>query len=220
MATGSHLNFLNINKDLIKEPVLIVGSKHYDYDKENLKVRIREMGFEIVTGVDIVEGEDVDYIVDITDSNSDFIKKYRDHFNTVICLEVLTHLKNPFIAAENMISLLKKDGVAFLSECYIRKISKMPLDLWRFTYDGTKELFNKLTFDDSKVMISLTREKSERLFPLKYPLPQVLHDRHPDESSAGYFLRRLHRKFFAGGVFSLSRLLPEITIYSVARKTK
>lgn len=218
MATGSHLKFLLLNKDLIKEPLLIVGSKHYDYDKENIKARIKEMGIKEITGIDILEGEDVDYIVDITDSNSDFIKKYKEHFNTVICMEVLTHLRNPFKAAENIVSLIKENGTALLSECYVRKITKMPYDMWRFTYDGLKELYSNLKFDVSKSRISLTRDKEERLLPLVFPLPQVLQDRHPDENRAGHFLRRLHRKFFAGGVFRLSRLLPEITIYCVARK--
>ena len=218
MATGSHLKFLILNKDLIKEPVLIVGSKHYDYDKENLKARLTEMGFKDITGIDILEGEDVDYLVDITDNNSEFIKNKTEYFNTVICMEVLTHLRHPFKAAESIMILLKKDGVAVISECYIRKITKMPYDMWRFTYDGLKELYFRLSFYDDKARISLTRDKKEKLFRCHIPLPQVLHGRHPDESRPGYFLRRVHRKFFASGVFRLSRLLPEITIYSVGKK--
>lgn len=218
MATRNQIGFISLSKELINEPILIVGSKIYDYDNENIKSRLIEFGFKDITGIDLFEGEGVDYAVDITDSESDFIQRYRDNFSTVICMEVLTNVKNPFNAAQNVISLLKKNGTAILSECYVRKISKMPVDLWRFTYDGTKELFNKLTFDDSKAMISFTREKNERLFPLKYPLPQVLSQKHTDENSIGYFLRRLHRKYFAGGIFKLSRLLPEITIYSIAKK--
>jgi hypothetical protein len=94
----------------------------------------------------------------------------------------------------------------------------MPIDLWRFTYDGTKELFSGLTFQDSRAMISLTREKDERLLPLKYPLPQLLSEKHEDESSFGYFIRRIHRKYFGKGIFKISRLMPETTIYSIAKK--
>jgi SAM-dependent methyltransferase len=211
-------NQINLNKDSIKEPMLIVGSKIYDYDEENIKTRLQEFGFKDITGIDLFEGEGVDYAVDITDNESDFNKNHKDYFSSVICMEVLTNVRNPFKAAENVISLLKNGGIVILSECYVRKISKMPIDLWRFTYDGTKELFNKLTFDDSKAMISLTREKNERLFPLKYPLPQVLAEKHPDENSMGFFLRRVHRKIFSKGIFNLSRLMPETTIYSIAKK--
>ncbi|MEO8209367.1 MAG: hypothetical protein ABI840_02310 [bacterium] len=218
MATRNQINFISLNKELIKEPILIVGSKIYEYDNENIKSRLLEFGFKDITGIDLFEGEGVDHMVDITDSESDFVKKNREFFLTIICMEVLTHVKNPFYAAENMITLLKRNGTAILSECYVRKISKMPVDLWRFTYDGTKELFSKLVFEDSKAMISLTRDKKEKLIPLSYPLPQVISAKHPDESQIGYFIRRLHKKYFADGIFKLSRLLPEITIYSIARK--
>lgn len=218
MATRNQISFLCLNKESINEPILIVGSKQYDFDKENIRERLQEFGFKDITGIDLFEGEGVDFATDITNSEEEFIKNHNGFFSTVICMEILTHVKNPFIAAENLISLLKAGGRIILSECYVRKISKMPVDLWRFTYDGTKELFKKLSFDDTKAMISLTREKTERLLPLKYPLPQVLAEKHPDEGSAGYFLRRLHRKYFAGGIFKISRLLPEITIYSIAKK--
>ena len=219
MATRNQIAFLEQNKESINEPIVIVGSKQYDFDKENIKVRLIEWGFNDITGIDLFEGEGVDHATDITDSGSEFVIKNKGYFSTLICMEVLTHVKNPFLAAKNMISLLKKDGVAILSECYIRKISKMPLDLWRFTYDGTKELFSGLEFDDSKVMISMTREKNYRLLPLKYPLPQVLHEKNADENSLGFLARRIHRKFFAKGIFRLSRLLPETTIYSIAKKS-
>ncbi|MBK8551397.1 MAG: methyltransferase domain-containing protein [Ignavibacteria bacterium] len=218
MATGNQISYLILNKALISEPILIFGSKQYDFDKENIKTSLERLGFKDITGIDIIEGEGVDHIVDITDINSDFIKNHTGHFSTVICMEVLTHVRNPFKAAESLALLLKKEGTAILSECYVRKITKMPLDLWRFTYDGTKELFSQLTFDDSKAMISLTREKNEKLLQLKYPLPQLLAQKHSDESGIGFLLRRIHRKFFADGIFKISRLLPETTIYSIAKK--
>jgi len=218
MATENQISFLSKNKDAIKEPVLLVGSKQYDYDKANLKTSLEKFGLKDVTGIDIFEGEGVDHVADITDSESDFIKKHQKFYTTIICMEVLTNVKNPFKASENLISLLKKDGFILLSECYVRKISKMPIDLWRFTYDGTKELFSSLKFDDSKAMMSLTREKVEKLLPLKYPLPQILSEKHEDETGLGYLIRRIHRKYFAKGIFKLSRLMPETTIYSIAKK--
>lgn len=218
MATRNQISFLKLNKDVIKEPILIVGSKLYDFDRENIHTRLQEWGFDNIIGIDLIEGKGVDYIVDITDESSDFMDKHKEYYSTIICMEVLTNVKNPFKASDNLISMLKSEGVILLSECYVRKISKMPIDLWRFTYDGTKELFSKLTFDDSKAMISLTREKEEKLLPLKYPLPQILLEKHSDENKIGFFLRRIHRKFFSNGIFNLSRLLPETTIYSIAKK--
>ena len=110
-----------------------------------------------ISGKDISEGDGVDYVVDITDNECEFIKGKTGKFSTVICMEVLTHVRNPFKAAENLSSFLKDGGTAVLSECYVRKISKMPIDLWRFTYDGTKELFKDLKFDDERARVSMTR---------------------------------------------------------------
>ncbi|MBV6478561.1 MAG: hypothetical protein HGGPFJEG_01316 [Ignavibacteria bacterium] len=218
MATPSQIGYLRINLDLIKEPVLIVGSKQYDFDKMSIRKFLDGKGISIVTGIDISEGEGVDEVADITIKDSEFFKKNQERFNTVLCMEIMTHVKNPFAAADNIMKLLAINGTALFSECFVRKISKMPADYWRFTYDGTKMLFSGLEFDDSKAMISLTREKKEMLLPLKHPLPQILPEKHTDESVTGYFLRRLHRKFLSKGIFGMSRLFPEITIYSAGYK--
>lgn len=218
MATRNQISFIEMNKEFISEPILLVGSKQYEYDKENLNTSLIKMGFKNITGIDLFEGEGVDYAVDITDSSSDFVSEHKEFFSTVICMEVLTNVKNPFKASENIISMMKKGGTSIMSECYVRKISKMPVDLWRFTYDGTKELFSGLNFIDDRAMISLTRDKEEKLHPLKYPLPQLLSEKHEDESNTGYMIRRIHRKYFGKGIFKISRLMPETTIYSIARK--
>lgn len=218
MATPSQIGYLKTNLDSIKNPILIVGSKQYDFDKMNIRKFLIENGKRLITGIDISEGDGVDEVVDITQSDSEFVKKNKKHFNTILCMEIMTHVKNPFAAADNMTKMMADNGTAIFSECFVRKISKMPADYWRFTYDGTKTLFSGLVFDDSKAMISLTREKEEALYPLKHPFPQILTEKHQDESGMGFFLRRLHRKFFSKGIFRISRFFPEITIYSIARK--
>lgn len=218
MATRNQISFIEINKEFISEPILLVGSKQYEYDKENLQSCLKKLGFKDITGIDLFEGEGVDYAVDITDGSSDFVKNHLEFFSTIICMEVLTNVRNPFKASENIISMMRNGGTAILSECYVRKISKMPVDLWRFTYDGTKELFSGLTFQDNRAMISLTRDKVEKLMPLKYPLPQLISEKHEDESNIGFMIRRIHRKFFGKGIFKISRLMPETTIYSIAKK--
>ena len=218
MATPSQIGYLKLNLTAVISPILIVGSKQYDFDKMNIRKFLLGNGITGITGIDISDGEGVDEVVDITQADSEFLKKHVKHFNTIICMEIMTHVKNPFAAAENMQKMMADKGTAIFSECFVRKISKMPADYWRFTYDGTKALFSGLEFDDSKAMISLTREKEEALYPLKHPLPQILTEKHNDESGMGFILRRLHRKYFSKGIFKISRYFPEITIYSIAKK--
>jgi hypothetical protein len=106
VATLNQISFIKQNLDYITEPVLIVGSKHYEFDKENIKTRLNEYGIKDITGIDLFEGEGVDHAVDITDKDSEFIKNHQEHFSTMICEVLLT--RNPFVAASNMISMMKK----------------------------------------------------------------------------------------------------------------
>jgi hypothetical protein len=218
MATLNQIKYLELNRDKLRDPILVVGSRLYDFDPQDIAANLKEWGHTEIIGVDLLPGAGVDELLNITDSDAKFIQDHEDYFNTVICMEVLTYVVHPFRAAENVRRMLKVGGAVILSECFVRKISHMPVDYWRFTYDGTKELFASLSFNDERAMMSYTRDKSGTLYPYKIPMPEVVHSRHQDESIAGYSLRRVHRKLFGGKVFSLSRLMPEITIYSAAEK--
>ena len=220
MATLNQIKYLELNRDRLRDPILVVGSRLYDFDPQDIATNLRAWGHTEIIGIDLVPGAGVDEILNITDSDAQFIKDHENFFNTVICMEVLTYVIHPFRAAENVRRMLKVGGAVILSECFVRKISRMPVDYWRFTYDGTKALFSSLSFYDDRARMSYTRDKSGTLCPYKIPMPEVVDTRHEDESRAGYFIRRVHRKLFGGKVFSLSRLMPEITIYSAAEKIK
>lgn len=219
MAHKNHIEFIKSNKDLIKEPILLVGSKLYDYDQYDLKKELNNLGFHNVLGTDISPGNGVDKILDITNPPEEFIKEYHGHFNTIFCMEVLTNVVNPFLAAYNVDKLLAKEGTVFLSECFVRKLSRMPKDYWRFTYDGLKALFPDYLFYDSKVRFSITRQKDAVLKSFNNQFEEILlYEKHREESDIHYILRRINAKFFARGLFKISRWLPEQTIYAVAIK--
>ena len=95
---------------------------------------LTDIGLKAITGIDIIEGEGVDFVADIIDSSSEFILNHREAFNTVICMEVMTHVKNPFEAANNLMSMLKPEGTMVLSECYVRKFSMIPVDVLILRY--------------------------------------------------------------------------------------
>jgi hypothetical protein len=220
MPTRGHIEFVRKHRDLIREPILIVASKIYDYDPERLQDHLKEWGLSKFIGIDLERGEGVDEVVDVTDSKLEFWKRYQNYFETVFCLELWTYVKQPFVAANLISSVVRPNGRLFLAESTTRKKSRMPVDLWRFTYEGLQTLFDGFEFDDARVAMFHTRSKdSNPLQPYEYELPEIRSDqRHADESALGFLLRRFHRKFLSQGVFGLSRLMPENTICAVGRK--
>lgn len=220
MTTTKHITFLRENKDLLVGPVLIIGSKRYDYDQADPRELLHELGVEPVTGLDLEPGEGVDVVADVCAMPPEFLEQHRHAYNTVLCMEVLTHLDNPFVAGEALDPLIAPGGAVFLSECVVRKLSRMPADNWRFTYTGLQRLFPGYGFHDDRARMSIVRAAGADVLPLSDQLPQVMHERHADETAAGHFLRRVHRKVFARGVFEVSRLLPETAIMAVATKAE
>jgi hypothetical protein len=218
MAQRYHVAFLEEHRDLLQEPVLLVGSRQYDYDVLDLGTELRRLGVEELVGIDILDGPGVDAVVDITDTGSAWVDEHAGSFGTVICMEVLTHLPAPFVAAATLQRLARPGGTVILSECIVRKFTRMPGDYWRFTHDGLAALFDGVDLDPERARLARTRDKDGRLEPLGRTLPEVLAERHPHESKVGHLVRRAHRRFFAKGDFELSRLLPELTILAAGRR--
>lgn len=219
MAHHNQIEFIKANQDLIKEPILVVGSKMYDFDKYDISKELELLGYSNITGIDIDDGPGVDYQVDITDQLSGFVVKNKHRYATVVCMEVLTNVRNPFVAAQNVANLLINGGTVILSECFVRKLSRMPIDYWRFSYDGLKALFVGFKFFDDRAKFSITRQKDGLLENLRWNFEELLAgQKHNQESLVGYYLRKLHRKYFSKGIFKISRWLPEQTVYAVGRK--
>lgn len=221
MAHKNQIEFINQNKDLIKEPIMLVGAKIYDYDQFDLFQELQKMGFTDILGTDIAEGKGVDQVLDITDTNAEFIKINHKRFATIICMEVLTNVVNPFKAAENVTELMRDGGIVILSEVFVRKISKMPIDYWRFTYDGLKSIFPRVRFIDERNRFSITRQKNAQLLKFTGRFEEIMSDvRHLDETRFGFLIRRIHRRFFSNGIFKVSRLMPEQTVYAIGTLNK
>lgn len=218
MAHHNQINFIRENKDLIQEPILLVGSRLYDYDRFELAAELKKMGFIDITGTDIEDGPGVDFVVDISDRDSDFLQTNRGKYATVVCMEVLTHIKNPFDAAFNVSALSRPGAIVILSEVFVRKLSHMPYDFWRFSYEGLKMLFSRYNFWDERSRYSITRQRDGALMVFPGVFEAIMKDeRHHDETRIGFFLRRFHRKFFAKGIFRISRLMPEQTVYAIGK---
>lgn len=218
MATINQIEYILKVKENIKEPILIIGSKIYDYDARNIELVLKENGFTDITGVDIFEGEGVHVVADVCDVKHPFFLEKKNYFNTVFCMELLTHVKFPWLVGKNINSLIQKNGHVIISECFVRKFSRMPKDYWRFTYDSFAILCDEFDFNDELAMKSLTRAKAAELIPFDNTIFEIMHEQTEDESKLGYFLRKIHRKLFGGKLFQVSRLLPEQTFYAIGKK--
>ncbi len=89
-----------------------------------------------------------------------------DRFDFIVCTEVLEHTRQPFDACDNIISMLKPGGYAFVSTPYNFRIHGPLPDCWRFTEHGLRELFKKY-----EIVELIPLETKERfLMPLQYTL--------------------------------------------------
>ena len=71
--------------------------------------------------------------------------------------------------------------------------------------------------DDKKAKIGITREN--KLININFPHPELnKYKQQEDESFIGYIIRKIHRKLFTVGLLNLPRLLPELSIFSIAFK--
>lgn len=62
-------------------------------------------------------------------------------FDTVLCTEVLEHLKDPQLAAKEMRRVLKPGGKLLLSTRFMFPVHDAPRDYFRYTRYGLKEIF-------------------------------------------------------------------------------
>lgn len=87
---------------------------------------------------DVSPGKDVDQFSDIhrLDEYFDF-----QSFDIIWCSSVFEHLYNPWIAAQEMMKVLKPGGVFFIQTHLIFPEHGYPSDYFRFTTEGLKSLF-------------------------------------------------------------------------------
>jgi len=86
-------------------------------------------------GIDVVSGLVVDYVynerVDFPD----------DHFDLVICTQVLEHTRDPHKVSSEIWRMLKRGGRAFVLAPFCWHYHPWPNDYWRFSKEGLTVLF-------------------------------------------------------------------------------
>jgi len=129
--------------------VLQVGSRALISDRNernwrNLVTKRFGSGAAFV-GVDLLEGSNVDHVLDICSEARTFKAKLGEEpFDLVICCHVLEHTRRPAKAARNIESLLRPGGVAYVATPWSQAFHATPDDYWRFSVRGLMLMFERL----------------------------------------------------------------------------
>jgi len=167
MGDLNQFYFVLNNKNLVKGPILEIGSKDYGNTQD---FRSLFPNFDYI-GVDMEEGKGVDIIADFTDDLDNLKEKLSDRkFKTIFCFSVLEHCKYPFKMCDNISNILEKDGFIFIGVPFSWRIHGYPSDYWRFTSEGIKILFPNVDFEPYKSNIASrikeTRDISDEMFKI------------------------------------------------------
>jgi SAM-dependent methyltransferase len=135
-----HINeFVSIVSKNIKiaGPIYEFGSYQVEGQEKNADLRplFNEQKY---VGCDIRNGNGVDLVLDIQD-----MALPSASVGTIIAMETLEHVQNPWLAAKEISRVLRKeDGVLIASTPMKCPIHNYPSDYWRFTPEGMKQLFD------------------------------------------------------------------------------
>ena len=146
--------FIEKYAEQLNGPFLEVGSKDYG-NTQDIRSLFPDSKY---VGVDMEGGPGVDVVIDLT---KDFeildSELCSQRFATIFCLSVLEHCEDPFKMAENLMLLLGQGGHICISVPFSWKIHGYPNDYWRFTPEGIKKLFYKVTFDNAKCIAATSK---------------------------------------------------------------
>lgn len=140
-----------VGKSLGKRPprVLQVGSRSLVSDRNERNWRnlvMKRFGNRSTfVGVDLLEGSNVDSVLDICSPPKTLMATLGEEpFDLVICCHVLEHTRDPMRAARNIESVLRPGGIAFIATPWSQAFHATPDDYWRFSVRGLMLLFEGL----------------------------------------------------------------------------
>lgn len=130
-------------------------------DHEGAKPYFKKANVETL---DIDKNSGATYIADLCENNEGIIPK--NHFDYVVCTEVLEHTLQPFDAVKEIERILKPGGLVFISAPFNFRIHGPLPDCWRFTEHGLRALFKNFEILELNVL----ETKDRFLMPIHYTL--------------------------------------------------
>jgi hypothetical protein len=123
---------------------LIVGSKLYEGRKD------RRALHENAWGVDLIEGQGVDQVVNLEDG----LPVGFGPFAHIECCSVLEHSRRPWQLAAALEDVLPRGGTLVVSVPWVWRFHGYPSDYWRFTPEGVKALFPRIEWKAMRLAVN------------------------------------------------------------------
>lgn len=103
----------------------------------------QHMESAIGISINALAGQGPKYVpVDLA-TGFDLMKPLKKKFDHGFCMDLLEHVDNPFLVAENVSKSIKKNGLLFVTVPFSWEYHEAPIDYWRFTHTGVAKLFEK-----------------------------------------------------------------------------
>jgi hypothetical protein len=219
MGDRNQFELVRRNADLVRSPILEVGSRNYGSTPD---FRSLLPGSDYV-GVDMSDGKGVDLVVDLTEEFSLVdVGLQRRRFNTIFCFSVLEHCTQPFQMCANLERLLQSGGSIFVGAPFSWQIHGYPSDYWRFTAAGIRLLFPHIEFDDARSRMATSEDGQLR------PIDESMWRAELSVSTArrrgdygvlrGWLVRAVRRLRLFPFIFDYRYLHPPVNVLMIGRK--
>lgn len=123
----------------IKGRVLEIGSKDYG-NTQPFRELFQHCDY---VGVDLEDGKNVDYVVDLEKGLGPL---QGQKFDLIIICSVLEHSPRPWVLAQNIQNALSDTGTVYSCHPWVWRYHKYPDDYFRFSPKGIQVMFDQLNF--------------------------------------------------------------------------
>lgn len=160
--------FFPIARQFIEDNVnKVVGTLPEDVSILDVGSQGKELGRHFparacIKTLDIDAASKPDYVADICEQNSETLPE--NSFDIVLLTDVLEHVCQPFDAINEVLRILKPEGLVLFSSPLNCRIHGPVPDCWRFTEFGLEVLFRNY----NKQIFEKLESPDRNLFPLQY----------------------------------------------------
>jgi SAM-dependent methyltransferase len=183
---------VNLFTNLSKGKVLDLGCGDGDYAK-----RLKDLGFDVIAGD--IDAARFRYNNEIEFKHCDITKEMpfpANHFDYVLLMEVVEHLRNPYVVMSEIKRIIKSNGSLILSTPNILNLKSR----FRFLFEGAYEYFREAPLDQVK-------NPKEVIFNL-HLVPYRYHELEYLLSATGFKVESVLASIYEG--YGLCYLLPII----------